>query len=253
VRVFGADGIQRQAFFAYAPAFTGGVFVAAGDIDGDGLADIVTGADAGGGPHVVAFSGADLHVLRSFYAYSPFFFGGVRVAVGDLDLDGYAEIITAAGPGGGPHVRVFDGATGTETTGFYAFNAAFAGGVFVAAPAPQSRMNIDLPAAGATLPPMFPVSGWAAEGLAVTDSGIDGVHVWAIPVGGGAPIFVGATTVGLLRPDVAALFGGIYADSGFNLVAGPLPAGTYDLAVFVHSSRTGTFIDRRVVRIVVTS
>ena len=107
VRVYSATGALRTSFMAYNPAFIGGVYVAAGDIDGDGRADIVTGADAGGGPHVIAFSGADLHVLRSFFAYDPAFPGGVRVAAGDLDLDGHAEIITAAGPGGGPHVRCF--------------------------------------------------------------------------------------------------------------------------------------------------
>ena len=49
--------------------------VAAGDVDGDGLADIITGAGAGGGPHVRAFSGADLSELASFFAFDPAFPG----------------------------------------------------------------------------------------------------------------------------------------------------------------------------------
>ena len=39
------------------PRFRGGVFVSSGDINNDGFDDIVTGADAGGGPHVIAFLG----------------------------------------------------------------------------------------------------------------------------------------------------------------------------------------------------
>ena len=94
---------------AYNAAFTGGVFVAAGDINGDGQADIVTGPGAGGGPHVRIFSGAAARVLGEYFAYSAAFSGGVNVAAGDVNGDGTADVITGAGAGGGPHVRVFSG------------------------------------------------------------------------------------------------------------------------------------------------
>ena len=90
----------ERAFLAYDPLFLGGVHVALGDVDGDGTADIITGAGTGGGPHVRVFSGADLSELASFFAYSPAFVGGVTVAAGDVDGDGLADIITGAGPGG---------------------------------------------------------------------------------------------------------------------------------------------------------
>jgi hypothetical protein len=238
---------------AYTPAFIAGVFVAAGDVDGDGRADIITGADAGGGPHVLAFSGVDGHVLRSFFAYDPGFSGGVRVAAADLDLDGFAEIITAPGPGSGPSLRVWDGATGAAVGEFNADDSTVLSGVFVGVAPPQSRMVIDVPSPGATVPPMFVVAGWAALGGATADSGgADVVHVWAVPVLGGAPIFAGAGPVGMARPDVAALFGGVYSDSGYGLVAGPLPPGVYDLWVFAHDSRSFTFTSWRVVRVTVT-
>jgi hypothetical protein len=120
-------------FMAYDPAFLGGVYVASADVNHDGFADIVTGAGAGGGPHVRIFSGANGQVLGSFYAYSPVFTGGVRVAAGDVNADGFADIITGAGPGGGPHVRVFSGFDGHQLASFYAYSSTFTGGVYVAA------------------------------------------------------------------------------------------------------------------------
>jgi hypothetical protein len=72
---------------------------------------------------------------EGFYAYDPAFRGGVTVAAGDLTGDGVAEIITGAGPGGQPQVRVFSLAGGgvTEVAGFFAYDPAFPGGVTVAA------------------------------------------------------------------------------------------------------------------------
>jgi hypothetical protein len=109
------------------------VFVASGDVNGDGKADIVVGADAGGAPHVKVFDGATGAEIRSFFAFDPGFLGGVRVAAGDVNGDGKADIITGAGPGTLSHVKVFDGLTGAEIHSFFAFTPSFTGGVFVAA------------------------------------------------------------------------------------------------------------------------
>jgi hypothetical protein len=55
----------------------------------------------------------------------------------DVNGDGKVNIITGAGPGGGPHVRIFDGDTGQQLTNafdsFMAFDPSFSGGVFVGA------------------------------------------------------------------------------------------------------------------------
>ena len=72
-----------------------------GDVNGDGFADLIVGADAGGGPRVTVFSGKDDSLLDNFFAYDPGFRGGVRVAAGDVSGNGFADILTAPGPGGG--------------------------------------------------------------------------------------------------------------------------------------------------------
>src|SRR5262245_45891629 len=69
------------------------------------------GADAGALPEVHVYN-ADGSLRDSFLAFSEDFTGGVRVAVADVNGDGVPDVVTAAGPGGGPHVKVFDGVTG---------------------------------------------------------------------------------------------------------------------------------------------
>ena len=133
VKVFsGLDGSALQSFFAYDVTFLGGVTVAAGDVNGDGRADIITGVGGGAGPQVKVFDGTNQAVLHSFFAYDSRFNGGGFVAAGDVNGDGRADVITGAGAGGGPHVKVFNGVSGAELSSFFAFDTNFTGGVRVA-------------------------------------------------------------------------------------------------------------------------
>jgi hypothetical protein len=133
VKVFsGADLSLMFAFNAYDPGFNSGLFVAAGDVNGDGIPDIITGPDAGGGPLVKVFSGKDGSLLVAFNAYATNFLGGVHVATGKLTGTSRASIITGPGIGGGPLVAVFDG-NGVLQVAFNAYAAAFQNGVWVSA------------------------------------------------------------------------------------------------------------------------
>src|SRR5207249_3849 len=82
--------------------------------DGPALHLYATAADAGGAPLVRVYEAATHKLRFQVLAYQAGFTGGVRVAVGDVNGDGWADIITGAGPGGGPHVKVFSGRDGTE-------------------------------------------------------------------------------------------------------------------------------------------
>lgn len=145
VRVFNNDGSNANLdITAYDPSFKGGVWVATGDVDGDGRDEIITGAGPGGGPHVKVWkynAGVISQVGGGFFAYDPGFTSGVRVGTADLGGNHNAEIVTGPGSGGGPNVKGFDvktSGTGSSFTytftpdqSFMAYEAAFAGGVFV--------------------------------------------------------------------------------------------------------------------------
>lgn len=132
VNVFDANGHWIRTFLAYPAGFRGGVHVATADLNNDSVPDIITGAGAGGGPLVRIWDGASFAMIREFYAYDPNFAGGVFVAAADIFPDGQPDIVTGAGPGGGPHVKIYDGASGSERSSFFAYDASFRGGVSVA-------------------------------------------------------------------------------------------------------------------------
>jgi hypothetical protein len=129
----GVNGALVDSFFAYSPQFLGGVYVAVGDVNGDGFADVITGAGAGGSPQVTVFSGLTGAVLSTFNAFSATFTGGVRVACTDFNGDGFADVVCSQGPGGIPQVLVFEGFNGAIIANFLAYAQAWNGGVFVGA------------------------------------------------------------------------------------------------------------------------
>lgn len=133
VRVFdGTSGQLRASFFAFDETFTGGLSVAIGDVDGDGVGDIVAAPGASGAAHVKAFTGTG-QLLRSFFAFAPGFVGGVQVAATDVDRDGAADIVVSAGVGGHGHTMVYSGASGRLLATFFPFGSTFGGTVSVAA------------------------------------------------------------------------------------------------------------------------
>jgi len=126
------QGVKISQFSPYENRFKGEISLAVSDLNNDGTKEIITGAGRGGGPQVRVFTKDGRPLIGGFFAYGQDFRGGVNVAVMDLNNDGIKEIITGAGPGGGPHVRVFTKDGRPLTGGFFAYDKNFRGGVSVA-------------------------------------------------------------------------------------------------------------------------
>jgi hypothetical protein len=173
-------------WFAYGLNFNVGATVAVGDVDKDGYADVVTGASAGN-PHVKVYSGKalatgtfnpanpDASLLAQFFPYELQFNLGANVAVGDVNGDGYADIITGATVGNAD-VRVYNGqAIATRTFDpdhpdaslldqFFAFDAQTQGGVYVGAVDYEKNGKLDL-VTGAAGAPVYRVVRASSTGF----------------------------------------------------------------------------------------
>ena len=142
----GATGQVISIFFAFDPAFRGGVTVAAGDLNGVGPDEIILGVQKGA-PIVQVFS-LNGTQAGAFFAFDPAFQGGVNVAAGDFNGDFLDEIVASTGAGGLPIVGVYNGQTFQTQNLFFAYDTAFRGGVTVAAGFTNQAVIITGPGAG---------------------------------------------------------------------------------------------------------
>jgi len=133
---FVAFGSDATIFANPVTNYTGGVRVAAADINNDGHADIIAATGPGTRAQVSIFSGATIATspaaLSNFYAFGTAFLGGAYVAAGDVNGDGTPDIIVSKGPGGGPRVKVFSGTNDLLLQSFLANASTVTSGITVA-------------------------------------------------------------------------------------------------------------------------
>src|SRR5262249_36141994 len=96
------------------PGYTGGLNVAVGDVNGDGVNDLVVGTVTNDG-HVKVFDGRNGALMYSFFVYpdprnpnKDGYAGGLQVACADIDNDGFGDIIVGTRTQAS-HVKAFSG------------------------------------------------------------------------------------------------------------------------------------------------
>lgn len=267
VALFDDAFLSQGSFMAYAVGHSGGVRVAAGDVNQDGVNDIAVAPGPGAAAHVAIFDGRTHAPIGAFDAFSASFTGGAYVALGDVDGDTIDDVVVGAGGSSGPLVNVFSGKTFALIKSFFAFAPAFAGGVTVAvgdvdadgfgdivcgSATAASNVTVYSGATGKLLRSFSAFAAGGTTGVYVASGDLDGDDHAEVVVGsaaGATPLVsvYGGVDGKLVRSFLAfpaAFMGGVRvgvsrSNVGMKILAGAGPGGSPEVKLFTSDGGPG--------------
>ena len=133
IEAFSTAGKLAYTMTPFGVGYTGGYRVAVGDVNGDGIQDFIVAPGPGGGP-TVEVSGADgATVLATFKPYGNSYNSGFNVASGDLNRDGFADIVIAPDKGSvSEPVVAYSGFNNAQLFSYSPFGSGDTAGVSIA-------------------------------------------------------------------------------------------------------------------------
>ncbi len=204
VRVYsGVDGRRIGIFRATTPGSAGGVRVAVGDVNGDGLADIAATAVRGKSA-VRVFSGEDFQAIASISPFAVKSGGRADVALADLNGDRRLEVVAALPQGRSAVIRAYDPNTGDFLGQAIVDQASSAGGVRIASVNLGGRGADELviaPSSGKGGAAVLAASAWKFSGLSAS-AVADPAVAYRLTSGGGLS-YAGGNSVAFATPAFA--------------------------------------------------
>jgi uncharacterized repeat protein (TIGR01451 family) len=193
VRIFQAFGeriVEVNSFYSDGEAYRGGIYVACGDVTGDGRPEVITGTGTIG-PGTIRVWDTGLFSFTEIAAWQAFNTPEARVAVCDVDADGQGDVLATSGPGSAATLKGFTGAGGllgslTVLGGAVSGGFVACGDVMPATTGPEIVVSAD--AGGAPLLEMYSTSGTLVARVLADEAGArGGVRVAVGDVDGAAP------------------------------------------------------------------